>query len=397
MLFAFSCWLTLNAFAQHPLQENLKIDFNFLGNECSIPIASPSFEAFTARFECDQFNEKKTILEMGLKTTVPALIRLRETLFLSDWMFYQLIRKVANIVVPKKYNYSGYTICKWYLLKSTGYKPLLTCSDKKILLYINSTDTIYNIPIKLEKSGQYVCLNYHDYDYNMDFNKEEMRLIEGSYVDAGTAFSYKINTMPDFPESKIKTKNLAFKYKNTTEKFTLKIAPETKDYFTNYPVMEYRYQFTVPFSNTTYNSLIPQLKKRIEQFSINQGVEYLMFFVRDAFEFEADTEVFGREKRFSAEETLLSEKSDCEDRSALFFALVREIYDLPMVVLSYPSHVNVAVRLNNQPGDKVMYNNAAYTICEVTPQVRELRIGQQIKSISKQAPEIVYSYNPNSK
>ena len=119
-----------------------------------------------------------------------------------------------------------------------------------------------------------------------------------------------------------------------------------------------------------------------------------MYFTRHAFIFESDTEIFGREKRLSPEETLLYEKSDCEDRSALFFVLVKEIYDLPMIVLSSPEHVTVAVKLDKPSRHPILYEGEKYTICEPTPQRRELKVGKEISTIRKQHFIVEFSYEP---
>ena len=37
--------------------------------------------------------------------------------------------------------------------------------------------------------------------------------------------------------------------------------------------------------------------------------------------------------------------SDCEDRSALYFALVRDLLNLPVVAIAYNDHLSVAVAL----------------------------------------------------
>jgi len=94
------------------------------------------------------------------------------------------------------------------------------------------------------------------------------------------------------------------------------------------------------------------------------------------------------------EQTLLYEEGDCEDHSALFFFLVKEIYDLPMLVLTYPMHVTVAVSLDKAPGDPIIYNGKKYYICEPTPQSRDLRIGKVSKKQRAEAYEIVYAYRP---
>jgi hypothetical protein len=147
-------------------------------------------------------------------------------------------------------------------------------------------------------------------------------------------------------------------------------------------------------SKVTYGSLIPRLQTTLKKKSKEEGVEYIMFLVRNAFGYEADSLMYGREKRFSPEETLASEWSDCEDHAGLFFSLVREVYDLPMIVLSYPGHVNVAVKLDKPKGKSILHNGSIYTICEPTPQKKVFYLGEMEKKLSKKQFEVVYEYIP---
>jgi hypothetical protein len=147
-------------------------------------------------------------------------------------------------------------------------------------------------------------------------------------------------------------------------------------------------------SKVTYSSLIPRLQTTLKKKSKEEGVEYIMFLVRNALGFEADSLMYGREKRFSPEETLASEWSDCEDHAGLFFSLVREVYDLPMIVLSYPGHVNVAVKLDKPKGKTILHNGSIYTICEPTPQKKVFYLGEMEKKLSKKQFEVVYEYIP---
>ena len=119
-----------------------------------------------------------------------------------------------------------------------------------------------------------------------------------------------------------------------------------------------------------------------------------MRFTRYAFLFETDLKIFGEEKRFSPEQTLLYDHSDCEDRAALFFYLVKEIYNLPMIVLSFPQHVTIAVKFNKPVGKPILYNGSQYSICEPTPQNQDLNMGKMLPSLHNISYEVVYTYNP---
>ena len=120
-------------------------------------------------------------------------------------------------------------------------------------------------------------------------------------------------------------------------------------------------------------------------------------FTRYAFLFKPDTEVFGDEKRLSPEQTLLYDQSDCDDRAALFFYLVKELYDVPMLVLTYPQHVTIAVQLDKPVGKPIIYNGTKYSVCEPTPQKEYLGIGQMLPSLRRVNYDIAYSYTPRKK
>jgi hypothetical protein len=58
------------------------------------------------------------------------------------------------------------------------------------------------------------------------------------------------------------------------------------------------------------------------------------------------------------------------------YALVKEIYQLPMIVVEYEDNITVAVKFDKPFGKTIQYGNGLYTICEPTPQNIDLRIGQ---------------------
>ncbi len=310
----------------------------------------------------------------------------------DDWLYYQLVRKAAEYISPKKNNYHRYTYFKWFLLTRSGYDATLNISDEKILFYVLCDENIYNIPNRLVDGRQYVCLNYHDYK-NIDFNIErfaELKLGTGSQH----SFSYKVSKLPEFNDGKYLEKELQFNYYEAPHKLTVRVHPAVSAIFTNYPVVDYKYSLNIPLSSETYKSLIPLLKKRLTGMSVKNGVDYLRRFTRDAFLFDTDTKVFGGEKRLSPEETLLYEYSDCEDRVALFYCLVKEIYDLPMIVLSYAEHVTIAVQFHKAVGRPIIYNGNQYTICEPTPQKTDLGLGRLLPGLEQQPYRVAYVYTP---
>jgi len=312
---------------------------------------------------------------------------------LNDWLYYQLIRKTAQQISPKADNYYRYTLYKWFLLCKSGYDAIIRTGEDKMLFYVRSSENIYNIPFHIKEGVQYICLNYHDYG-SIDFQSTFFKTVKMPVKEAVNEFSYKVTQLPDFNPSDYIEKDIQFTYRHKGYKFKVKLNPQIKTLFTNYPVMDYGLYFNIPLSRETYTSLIPILKKEIQNKSIKKGVDFLMRFTRSAFVFEEDSQVFGNEKRFSPEQTLLYDQSDCEDRSALFFYLVKEIYNLPMIVLAYEKHVTMAVHFDKRVGKPIIHNGTRYYVCEPTPQKKDLNIGQLIPALKKATYEVVYEYKP---
>ena len=311
---------------------------------------------------------------------------------LCNWLAYQLVRNAANQLIPKSTDYLGYTTAKWFLMANLGFDPLIVLSRERAMLYVKSSDIIYNTPYRTINGDQYVCLNYHDYGYASKQDADEL-IIRSTHASKNN-FTFRITQLPLLEADKYVCQDLSFDYGNQKEHINIKVNSSVKNYFTNYPVTDYSNQFNIPLSTETKESLVRALKEKIKGLNTKDGVEYIMYFTRYAFLFEKDADIFGREKRLSPEETLLYGTSDCEDRSALFYALIKEIYNLPMLVLSYTDHVTVAVKLDKPIGKPIKYDNELYTICEPTPQREDLRLGEQLPDINNKTYEIAFSYKP---
>ena len=389
-LFAFFCLQTTRA-------QQTQLDFDFFGEKIQLP--GPG--TFKPDSPDNTSPEAIHTFLAGISTSdfqplIRSLLAVKQREELDDWLYYQLIRKAAGALCPKKQNYYSYTLMKWFLLTNSGYDARIKTSAEKILFYVRSDDRIYNIPYYTRDGAQYVCLNYHDYGNNVDFSKEVFSEVPLSIPETNHSFTYQITRLPDFNPGSYLEKDIRFSFYNVDYRFRIKLNPDVKTIFANYPVVDYAANFNIPLSQETYRSLIPLLKKYTSGMSVKGGVDYLMRFTRYAFMFKTDVENFGAEKRLTPEQTLLYGESDCEDRAALFFYLVREIYNLPMIVLTYPQHVTIAIKFDKPVGKPIIYNGEKYYVCEPTPQADDLGIGQIPPSLRHQSYEVAFAYSPSS-
>lgn len=329
----------------------------------------------------------------------PLLSKLREYKEkheLNDWIYYQLIRKTAQQISPKAQNYHRYTLYKWFLLSKSGYDARLGIGNNRLIFYVRNEENINDIPFFIEDGHKYMCLNIHDYGYP-DLTKESILPIGISMPGSKNSFSYKVTRMPEFKPDTYTQKNINFEYGQRSYHFQVKLNPAVDAIFTNYPGVDFETYFNIPLSKETYRSLIPLLQENVKDMSQKKGVDYLMRFTRYAFLYENDDDNFGKEKRLSPEQTLLSKYSDCDDRAALFFYLVREIYNLPMIALLYPTHISMAVQFDKPTGSSIIYKGEKYSVCESTPQKQDLKIGQIAANLKRVSYDVVFQYDPSGK
>lgn len=371
------------------------LQFEFLGDTLRFTIAdnvSVPFDALLSEETVRAFN-----LQMEQSDYEPLMQQMklvRDHAQLNDWLYYQLIRRVAQQISPKQDDYHRYTLYKWFLLCHSGYDATLSLSSKHLLFYVRTEDNIYGIPFYEKEGRQYVCLNYHDYG-KIDFATEIVKPVDLHPEVARNSFSYRITQMPNFKPDAYAEKELQFSYKGQQYHFKIKLNPEVNTLFNNYPVSDFGSYFNIPLSRETYSSLIPELRTHLKDLSQQEGVDYLMRFTRYAFLYKNDQQQFGKEKRMSPEQTLLYEESDCDDRASLFFYLVKEIYNLPMIAMLYPTHITVAVQFDKPVGKAVVYQGETYSICEPTPMGKDLKLGQGASHLKHQHYEVVYAYHPS--
>jgi hypothetical protein len=343
---------------------------------------------------------KQSILKLNdqanaadLQPLVTALSNYKQKHQLNDWLYYQFVRRVAQQIAPKQVDYAQYTYYKWYLMTRSGYDARLALANNKLIFYIYNDEDISDIPFFMVDGKKYTCLNYHDFP-NADLHQDPPFPIKISVKGAIDPFSYEVTRMPDLEPASYFDKELAFTYQNKTYSFKVRLNEQVDSLFANYPGVDFKTYFNIPLTRETYSSLIPTLKKNVAGMKQKQGVDYLMRFTRYAFLYETDEQNFGKEKRMSPEETLFSKYSDCDDRAALFFYLVKEIYDLPMIALLYPTHITMAVGFDKPVGRSIIYQGKAFSVCEPTLQPDDLPIGQLSAKYQKQQYQVVYHYEP---
>lgn len=350
------------------------------------------FEGSLSEANIQEFQEK--INQSSYEALITSMLAYKASHQLNDWLYYQLVRIVAQKFAPKYDNYFRYTLYKWFLMVKSGYDATLAIHNNQLLFYIWSQDEVYNIPLYILDGKQYVCLNIHDYYRATENFSATLHLVDIGDSKESIPFSYEVSRLPEFNSAQYQEKQLRFPYGNKEFNFSIQLNEQVRQIFANYPIVDFGTYFNIPVSTQTYESIVPSLKKELKNLNTKNGVDYLMKFTRNAFLYEDDQMHFGKEKRMSPEETLLARASDCDDRAALFFFLVKEIYNLPMIALLYEDHITIAVLFKKGYGKTITHNGKKYSICEPTPQEEDLPVGRISQQYRNRNFDIVYSYTP---
>lgn len=282
------------------------------------------------------------------------LNRIKNELKLNDWFYYKLVSQTAQVLCENETENQKQLFC-WFVLIKSDYNVIISY-DKLYNLYALTEDNVFAANTIMFKNKKYVKLNAEapspKFYYSQFFpNKKDKE------------FSFSI-TLPELTTDSIVVINKTFKINNKEESFVYNVSLNYIKLMNDYPTLSTEKYFDVPLSLASRNSLIPQLREKIKGLNSEEAVRYILSYVRLSFKHKDDKLVFGHSRSMIAEEALYYEYGDCEDKSALFYYLVKELIGAPMLILDYPKHINIAVKLDKAYGKPIKYNSIEYSVCE---------------------------------
>jgi hypothetical protein len=182
--------------------------------------------------------EYQVLNAANYQSLIDSLLAYKVKYQLNDWLYYQLVRKVAQQLCPKEQNYGNYTLYKWFILAKSGYDARLALSNHRIIFYVFNDEDISDIPFFNVGNKKFMCLNYHDYaDSNL--NDDPPVPVTIDIPEAKNAFSYKVTRMPDFSPASYTEKKLNFTYEHKQYHFSIKLNPAVTNIFANYPGVDF--------------------------------------------------------------------------------------------------------------------------------------------------------------
>jgi hypothetical protein len=307
---------------------------------------------------------------------------------LNDWLYYKLMKAAV-----KEYYRGGskaqIELTTWFLLSKKGWNTRLAYSGPNVFVYVFTEDELFEIPMIDDDGKTFV---------NLTGIGLKNKLRQGIYMlnftpgPNGAAFSFYLESLPRFQPNQ-ETRSFSFYFKDQKYQIDILVDKRIKLLMDDYPIFAENEYLEVPFSETVENSLIPQLKVFLKGKSEAEALEFLVAFTRSSFRYKKDQEYFGDSKPMIAEEVFHYPFSDCEDRSALFYRLVKELLDLPMLIIAYPEHLTIAVAFSpKKGGDVIRFKGRNYYICDPTGPVNSTEIGWVPKEFRNASFEIIGTY-----
>ena len=306
---------------------------------------------------------------------------------LNDYLFFKLARHTLNSI------YGGESplvqnITLYKLLVDSGFDARLTFRGDQLFVNVYTTEELFEVPIIQSNGRTYANISCLEGDCK---GRQRLYIYNEHPNPRGKSFGFQLTSWPELAEQPT-DKALKFNYHGVAQEMNVTFDKTMVDIMTDYPfIHEYCYLDT-PLSPTLAGSLLPQLTNFMQGMDTQQKLELLTSFTRSAFAYKEDNEYFGRSKPMVPEEVFGYSYSDCEDRSALFFALVRDLLDLPMAVIAYDDHLTVAVG-TDMPGDSFNYKGQRYVFCDPTGPRNSSRIGQVPPGYEDKSFTVIGTYN----
>ena len=326
--------------------------------------------------------------QSDLSNLVSTIIKNQNEYNLNGWLTYGLIKKIVNeVAADKSTNYQR--LLTWFLLNKTGYDARLAHYQNEYYIQVHTIDNLYEIPF-FELDNR-VFINITAVEHSKSNHKKkslEFYLIEFKANPNGKSLSFDLSQLPTFAPNIIK-KTLRFWGSGQRQEMTVKLDKNIIDLMNNYPIVEEKDYVFRQLSPTLKASLIPQLREKIIGIPQTEAIQFLLGLTRSGFRYKEDTDNFGYNRPMIADEVLYYSFSDCEDRSALFFNLVKELLDLPMIIVAYSDHLTIGVQLKENKGKPLYHNGETYTICDPTGPNNTSRVGIYPKGYERKAYEVI--------
>ena len=287
---------------------------------------------------------------------VNQLLSTKNELSLNDWAYFLLVNKTSDAVADGNLNTAR--LLTWFLMIRSGYKFKVAFNNNEIFLLFPSANELYG--------KSYLMIDNDRYYFVDDILSNTFQTYSFDFHGANRVIDFNIYQPLNIGDD-VLVRQIKFTHQNRDYSFPVSISVNTLYLLKDYPVTELSVFFNAAMSRVTKQTLAEGLMPIINNMEEEEAINFLLAFVQKTFEYKTDMEQFGKEKFFFPEELFFYSGSDCEDRSALFAYLVKQLLHTEVIGLEYKGHVATAVYVDkNISGDYLYHNKTKYIIADPT-------------------------------
>ena len=320
-------------------------------------------------------------------TLLNSLQDTRTALRLNDWLYFDLMQRAVRAAYPRASEVDRRAL-SWFLLCQSNFDARLTYLGDTVWINTYTDEELFEVGMIEEGTKRLVNLSSL---LREEYDGEQLYLLNYIPNPDGQSFSFDLDRLPKL-RPRYTERTYQFDTRLARHRLRVRTDQTVVDVMRKYPFLDEEKYIDAPLSEALVKSLLPQLRKKMAPLSERERVQFLAAFTRMSFGYKTDEEHFGRSRPMIADEVLAYPYSDCEDRSALFYALAKELIGAPMLVLAYPDHVTVAVATEAVLGDAVVHRGRKYYICDPTGPSNSDRVGRFPKGYAERRYEILSSY-----
>lgn len=332
--------------------------FDFYGSECGVPLRKDLIFKLRGIDEKSISDAWKTLSSGKYLPVVYEALCWRDDLNLCDWGYIRFLDEMTKAFFPGDMRNEA-TLMQVYILTQSGYMVRMARTEDSLALLLPFKNVMYD--------HTYLNVQGRKY-YVMDKTLADKQL---SLTDFATPkeqmFSLRFIGEQVLPQKPTEPRSyVSRKYPELS--FRISVNENLIRFYDDYPLSnEWNIYSETSLSSEVKEQLYPELHNRLAGKDQRTAANMLLDFVQTAFEYKTDTEHFGKERAFFADETFFYRYSDCEDRAILYSVLVRDLLGLDVLLLHYPLHLATAVRFEQDVvGDHIAIDGVKYTVCDPT-------------------------------
>ena len=333
-------------------------------------------------------NHYALLLKTAYQGLIADLKLQRDAFALNDWLFYEMLRGATDQILSGR-SLAEKNLLIWFCLSESGFDTRVTFRDQRVFVCVYTKDEIYEVPLIEDQARTFVNITALE---NTKVEDAGVFLLDFAPKRNGKAFSFHLGGISGI-KPLIEKRSINFSFKGQIFPLEVSLDRNLVRLMEHHPLIDEREYLNAPMSEALRNSLLPQMTTLVKGKTGFETLELLTAFTRSCFKYKEDKEFFGRSKPMVPDEVFHYPFSDCEDRSALYFNLVKELLGWPMLIIGFPDHLTIAVSIPDFDGDAIEYQGRKYYFCDPTGPANSSEIGRLPEEFIGQEYEIIGQFN----